>query len=145
LLIKKKVLILADVRVQKINFCFMRRKHLTLLAVLFLLHNICNAQSFTLGLHGQAKSTWLINTAVLGANVAQEAKPSFGWGGGVTANLYFQQQIETYLGMGLEVNFGNFAQRYSGRVNNSPTLSTYNSRLDLLYIDIPVYAKLVLP
>lgn len=104
----------------------------------------CHAQSYTIGLHGQAKSTWLINTAVLGANVAQEAKPSFGWGGGITANLYFQQQIETYIGIGIEVNFGNFVQRYSGRVNNSPTLSTYHSKLNLLYIDVPLYAKLVL-
>ncbi len=122
----------------------MTRRISLLLTVLILLSPFCFAQSFTIGIHAQAKSTWLINTAVLGASVAQEAKPSFGWGGGITANLYFKQQIDTYLGMGMELNFGNFVQRYSGRVSNSPTLSTYNSKIDLLYLDVPVYAKLVL-
>lgn len=110
----------------------------------FIISSYCFAQSFTVGIHAQAKSTWLINTAVLGASVAQEAKPSFGWGGGITANLYFKQQIDTYLGVGMELNFGNFVQRYSGRVNNVPTLSNYDSKINLLYLDIPLYAKLVL-
>ncbi len=120
------------------------KKESLLLSALFLIYSCCFAQSFTIGIQGQAKSTWLINTAVLGASVAQEAKPSFAWGGGITANLYFKQQIETYLGMGLELNFGNFVQRYSGRVSNSPTLATYNSKINLLYLDIPLYAKLIL-
>ncbi|MCG3164270.1 MAG: hypothetical protein POELPBGB_00024 [Bacteroidia bacterium] len=102
------------------------------------------AQSITIGLQGQAKSTWLINTAVLAASVEQEAKPSFGWGGGITACMFFQQQIETYVGAGLELNFGNFVQRYSGRVSGSLTLENYNSKINMLFLDIPVYARLVL-
>ena len=106
--------------------------------------NRANAQSITIGLQGQAKSTWLINTAVLGASVEQEAKPSFGWGGGITACMFFQQQIETYVGVGIDLNFGNFVQRYSGRVSGSPTLETDHSKVNLLFIDVPVYARLVL-
>lgn len=102
------------------------------------------AQSITIGLQGQAKSTWLINTAVLGASVEQEAKPSFGWGGGITACMFFQQQIETYVGVGIDLNFGNFVQRYSGRVSGSSALETYHSKINLLFLDVPVYARLVL-
>lgn len=122
----------------------MTKKILLLISAISVSHLYCHAQSFTIGVQGQAKSTWLINTAVLKANVEQEAKPSFGWGGGITANIYFQQQIDTYIGMGMELNFGSFAQRYSGRVSGSPILANYNSKINLLYLDVPVYAKLVL-
>ncbi len=121
----------------------MKKKGFLFFLLFFSVITFCNSQSFTLGLTGQAKNTWLVNTAVLGASVQQEAKPSFGFDGGVTATMYFQQQIDTYFGVGVDVLFGNFKQRYSGRVSNSPTLSTYNSNVNLLFIDLPVYGKMV--
>ncbi len=122
----------------------MTKNFFLFLFISFFAASVCTAQSLTVGVQGQAKSTWLINTAVLGASVEQEAKPSFAWGGGITANVFFQQQIETYWGVGLEANFGNFVQRYSGRVSDTTTYKTYNSRINLLFVDVPVYAKLVL-
>src|SRR5262245_59810849 len=108
----------------------MTKKFILFSALSFLFIAKSSAQSLTIGLQGQAKSTWLINTAVLGASVQQEAKPSFGWGGGLTATMFFQQQIDTYIGVGMEVNFGNFVQRYSGRVSGSQSLETYNSKIN---------------
>lgn len=119
-----------------------KKSILTYLLVLTIF--FCRAQSITTGIQGQFKSTWLINTKVLKANIEQEARPTFGWGGGLMACYFFKQQIDTYLGAGIELNFGNVAQRYSGRVSDTTQYRIYNSKINLLYLDVPVYAKLVL-
>jgi|GEM_PF-3393886 len=122
----------------------MTKKYFLVFFLLTVTAFYCRAQSFTLGVMGEAKNTWLVNTAVMGATTEQEVKPSFGFAGGFTACVYFQQQIDTYLGVGIDAIFGNHSQRYSGRVSGSPTLATYNSKVNLLFLDLPVYAKLVL-
>src|ERR1035437_8574835 len=108
------------------------KKIITLLFVSYIFTANSFAQSLTVGGLGQIKNTWLINS-----NVMDQIDPSFGFSGGVSLCWYFNQHVGQNSGLGLDLLYTGFNQKYSGTLQNND----YDSKIHLTYLNFPLYYR----
>ncbi len=91
--------------------------------------------SFCIGVMGMGKNTWLMNKNIFDRpNSEQEVEASMGTSFGLTASIYFNQNI----GIGLDILYATHNQKFNGTYLTIP----YNSKVHLSSIDIPLYLRL---
>ncbi len=94
--------------------------------------------SFTLGIMGMGKNTWLFNNNIFDRpNSEQEVEASIGTSFGINMSIYFTQNV----GIGLDVHYATHNQKFNG-TTDILTKTPYNSKVHFSSIDIPLYLRL---
>lgn len=94
--------------------------------------------SFTVGVMGMGKNTWLFNNNIFDRpNSEQEVEASMGTSFGLNMSLYFTQNV----GIGVDVLYATHNQKFNG-TTDILTKTPYTSKVHFSCIDIPVYLRL---
>ncbi|MGE0637735.1 MAG: porin family protein [Bacteroidia bacterium] len=94
--------------------------------------------SFTIGVMGMGKNTWLLNKNIFDRpNSEQEVEASLGTSFGINMSIYFTQNV----GIGLDVLYATHNQKFNG-TTDILTKTPYNSKIHFSSIDIPLYLRL---
>ncbi|MCG3164939.1 MAG: hypothetical protein POELPBGB_00699 [Bacteroidia bacterium] len=110
---------------------------ITLVSVQYVLAQSKQA-SFTVGIMGLGKNTWLMNKNIFDRpNSEQEVEASLGTSFGINMSIYFTQNV----GIGLDVLYATHNQKFNG-TTDVITKTPYNSKIHFSSIDIPLYLRL---
>lgn len=118
----------------------MKKIIFTILSIFFALNIFAQSKqaSFTVGLMGMGKNTWLFNNNIFDRpNSEQEVEASLGTSFGVNMSIYFTQNI----GVGLDILYATHNQKFNG-TTDVLTKTPYNSKIHFSSIDIPLYLRL---
>lgn len=97
-----------------------------------------NGSSFSVGITGMAKNTWLLNKNVFDdTNASQEVEASFGSAFGLSMGIYFNEIV----GIGIEALYSSHNQKYNGDIVPG-TQNFYRSKFHINSIDVPLYLRL---
>lgn len=117
------------------------KKVFILCAAFLILTLFSNAQVFILGAKGALNGTWLLNdnTTIGGAKADKEF--TLGGQGGAYLRYYFNEATyysNTNVSLAIELMFNNYGQKYKGNYSDSLSSYSFNSKVNITSIDIPV-------